>query len=259
VKKIAAANVVILMIVFIIGCVPSKPVRESKSIPPGRVIKKVEANRRKISSFRATGVLAITSPKITAKANFEVLIKKPDSVKISIYGPFGIELAHALITERSYQFYDPMNKRLYTGQNKEGVIEKILKVDLAFDDLMDALSGSVNLTNKLSSEPAGFDITEDSYILSFEGNNKRSNIYNIDNETLALNSYSVVSDKGKSILKGSYSNFKFYNDVPVPFNSRIEYSEKDQILDIEYRKIEVNIDDLEFNLLLPTDIEVVEW
>lgn len=258
-KKYAASIVVFLIVVFVVGCVPSKPVREAKSIPPGRVIKKVEANRRKISTFRATGILAITSPKISAKANFEVMLKKPDSVKISVYGPFGIELAHALITDRSYKFYDPMNKKLYTGQNREGVIEKILKVNLTFDDLMDALSGSVNLTNKLASVPSHFDITENSYILSYDGVNKRSSVYDIDIESLALNSYNVMSEDGKSILKGSYRNFKYFNDVPVPFNSRIEYAEKDQTLDIEYRKINVNEDDLDFILSLPTDIEVIEW
>ena len=253
-------TLVSLMLSFLFACVPSKPVREIKEIPPSRVIKKVEANRRKISTFRATGIIDVNSPSISAKANFEVLIKKPDSLKISVYGPFGIELAQAVVTPTEYQFYDPINRKVYRGNNREGIIEKILKVDLSFDDLMDALSGSVNLSKNLREDPDQFDITEDSYHLTYiNEKNKQSGTYVIDNKSLALLSYKILSSANEPVLEGEYRNFKILNEVPVPYNSKISYAGKNQNLDIEYRSVEINTDISDLSLHLPSDVQVVEW
>lgn len=188
------------------------------------------------------------------------MIKKPDSVKLAVYGPFGIELAQMIVTPTEFQFYDPMNNKLYTGKNKAGIIEKILKVDLTFDDLMDALSGSVNLTKNLRENPDQFDITEKYYNLSYKNDkNDQMSVYTIDNETLALLTYKILSSDYTPILTGEYRNFKMYNEVPVPYNSKITYEGKNQSLDIEYRSVEINNDISDLALDLPTDIQVVEW
>ncbi len=259
-KQVLELFVVIFFLGLLFGCVPSKPVRELKEIPASRVIKKVEANRRTISTFRATGIIDVNTSQINAKANFEVQIKKPDSVKISIYGPFGIELAQAVVSPRAFQFYDPVNRTLYAGENKEGIIEKILKVDLSFDDLMDAFSGSVNLSENLREDPDNFDITEEAYMLTYlDPVNNQSNIYEIDNESLALLSYTILSETKNILLKGNYSNFKMFGEVPVPYNSKIEYSDKNQSLDIQYRTVEINKEISDFSLNLPTDVQIVEW
>ena len=82
----------ILLVLFftaalvITSCVPSKPVHDDEKIlPADRLIKRLEANRRKIKTFQGTGILNINTPEINAKANFEVVLKKPDSVKVSIW------------------------------------------------------------------------------------------------------------------------------------------------------------------------------
>lgn len=42
---------IVLLLSFIIGCVPSKPVDEEKVFPADRLLKKLEGNRRKIKTF----------------------------------------------------------------------------------------------------------------------------------------------------------------------------------------------------------------
>ena len=98
------------------GCAPSVTNLEEESLPYDRLVKKLEGNRRKIKSFVGTGVLNVESAELTAKGNFEVNIKKPDSISISIYGPWGIDLAHAMVTKRDFVFYDVMNNVVYKGE-----------------------------------------------------------------------------------------------------------------------------------------------
>ena len=98
----------LLLLIFFEGCVPSKPAYVEEVLPADRLVKKLEANRRKIKTFEGSGILNVVSPKLEAKATFEVYLKKPDSLKFIIYGPFGIDLAQALVTNSEFTFHDIM-------------------------------------------------------------------------------------------------------------------------------------------------------
>ncbi|MGE5681271.1 MAG: hypothetical protein ACM34K_10380, partial [Bacillota bacterium] len=87
--------IITLPLVYV-GCVPSKPAEEAEIVPSDRLIKKLEANRRKVKNFEGTGSLNINTPDLNTTASFKVLLQKPDSVYLEIYGPFGIDLAQAL-------------------------------------------------------------------------------------------------------------------------------------------------------------------
>ena len=176
------SSIILISIFTVSGCVPSKPVKEEEKILPAeRLIKKLEANRRKIKTFEGSGVLNIETPQIEAKANFEVILKKPDSVKVSIYGPFGLDLAHALVSKNDFIFYDVIRNDVYVGGVEQEVLKKIFKVDLTFDDLMDAFAGAVNLTDKLRRNPNDYKINSDEYVLTyFDRRTSKESIYKIN-------------------------------------------------------------------------------
>ncbi len=124
----------VLLIVFsvisqiFVGCVPAKQMREKTVITSSRLIKKIEANRRKIRTFSATGILNIESPEFSGKGNFEVILKKPDSIRVSIYGPFGIDLAQILVTKSDFTYYDVLKNKVNKGEKRNGILKKILKM-----------------------------------------------------------------------------------------------------------------------------------
>ena len=73
-------------------------------------------------------------------------------------GPFGIELAQALVTNKSFVFYDALHNTAYEGESTDEVLKNIFKIDLPFNDLLDAFIGSVNLTSKLYKQPTGYSV-----------------------------------------------------------------------------------------------------
>ena len=213
------------------SCVPSKPVEEDRELSPDRLIKKLEANRRKIKTFEGSGVLNINTARIEAKANFEVLFKKPDSIKISIFGPFGIDLAQVLVTKENFMFFDVIHNELYRGINKAGILEKIMKINIDFDDLMDAFAGAVNLTDKLRMEPDRFQTTDDKYILTYiDRNSSKMSIYEIATENLAITNYQLFQNNRDLLFEGVYSDFKNFEGVPVPYNTLVS---DNQILELK--------------------------
>lgn len=259
-RKLVIILALVIGISVLDGCIPSKPVREERTLSADRLIKNLEANRRKIKTFKANGVISVESSAINAKSNFEVLLQKPDSIKISFYGPFGVDLAHALITQRHFQFYDVINNRLYEGMNKSGIIKQILKVDLSFDDLIDALAGSVNLTDKLRSEPDKFENDASDYNLTYDDSSAgKQSVYTIRIDDLGITGYQLKKINGNVLLEGKYGEFKSFDEVPVPYKISLLEKSNNQKLNIEYRNIEVNKNIGSLKLTVPEDVDVIQW
>ena len=80
---------------LITGCVPSQPTEEFELLPSERLTNKLEANRRKIKSFEGTGTIFVNTPSMDNSATFRKILQKPDSIYLTIMGPFGSELAQA--------------------------------------------------------------------------------------------------------------------------------------------------------------------
>ena len=259
-KKIILFLSLIVLVLEFSACSPSKPAEDVRMMSPDRLIKKLEANRRKIKTFDGNGSLMIVSPAVNAKSSFEVQIKKPDSMKVSFYGPFGIDLAQVLITPNYFQFYDIINNTLYQGKMRRDVMKQLLKIDLPFDSIIDAFAGSVNLTGKLRSEPDSYENVDDLFRLTYKDSvNSLNEIYMVRGDNLAITGNTVQNNLGRVILEGKYSLFKDYEEVPVPFEINLEDLQNKQRMKVEYKNIKVNEPVSGFKIDLPNDVKVVEW
>lgn len=256
---------ILLTLTFILpfivnGCIPSKPTEEVEILPSERLIKRLEANRRKVKNFEGFGTISISSPELNANASIKVILQKPDSLYFEIYGPFGIDLAQAVITNESFLFYDIMNNKVYRGNNNSEALKNIFKLDISFNDLLEALTGAVNLTPKLSSEPSDYNVVYDKYILTYD--DQLSEVitrYYIDIRDLVITEYQLLDRSENVFLDGVFSKFSVLESIPVPFNTNIKYHKQNQSIKIEYRKAEINKDNLKLTMEIPTDAEVEEW
>jgi len=257
--KIFKAVSLLLISIFVFSCVPSKPVYEEEVLPADRLIKKIEANRRKIKTFEGSGVLNVVSPQLEAKATFEVYLKKPDSLKFIIYGPFGIDLAQALITNSEFMFYDAMKNVVYKGRSDNDILKKIFHIDLSFAELIDAFAGSVNLTNKLRLEPDKFNFTDDNYFLTYYDSlaGKQSD-YQIQIDNLAITNYKLYKMPDILMFEGIYSDFEAINKVAIPYLTTIQNKISNQKVTIDYRRINVNEEIEQLTLDIPTDAKIKE-
>ena len=261
--KLFIFSIQILVIVFTIsfyGCVPSKPIDEVEILPSERLINKLEANRRKIKNFEGIGVLSIESEQYDNSASFRVVMQKPDSIYLTILGPFGIELAQALVTKENYIFYDALENKAYTGEVNEDILRDIFKINLSFSDLMDAFVGSVNLTSNLYKQPDDYVVDYDKYILTYiDSDNELTTTYKVDIRQLSITDYKLVADDGLTDIQGKYSNFEILENVAVPFTIEIQNNIADQKLHIDYRNIVANQSNVYIDFSVPDDAIVISW
>ncbi len=244
---------------YLNGCAPSVPVQIDRMISSDRLIKRLEANRRKIKSFVGTGSISIKTSEMDATSSFQVEIKKPDSVKVSFYGPFGIDLAFALITPQNFQFYDAINNIYYKGKVKPGVMKDILKVNISFDELIDVATGSVNLTDKLRSEPNKFEAVDDLYKLTYiDSVNRKSSMYWVRPEELEIRQYQQNDSKGKNLVDTKYSDYLRVEENPIPKQINMNDLLNNQKIKIEYRTIEINREIGKLKIDIPDDAKIIE-
>jgi len=245
---------------FYQGCVPSKPIEEVEILPSERLINKLEANRRKIKNFDGVGTISIESELYDNSASFRVLMQKPDSIYFTILGPFGIELAQALVTNDDYVFYDALENIAYKGKVTDDVLWNIFKINLSFSDLLDAFVGSVNLTQNLYKQPDQYSVENEQYVLAYkEPQSNLTTTYHVDIRELGITNYSLKAEDGSVNLEGNYSRFELIDDVAIPFEIEIKNKVDNQIIKISYKDISVNSRGIKVKFNLPDDATIIQW
>ncbi|MCH7973479.1 MAG: DUF4292 domain-containing protein [Bacteroidetes bacterium] len=261
-KKLNALLLTFIIILFLSasGCAPTNIVREKASLSAERLIKKLEANRRKILTFEGSGTLIVNSNQLNTSAFFKVTLIKPDSISLLIMGPFGIELAQILVTKDDFKFYDVLHNTLFIGETNERVLKDIFRINLPFSDLMDAFIGSVNLTKHLYKEPSTYTVIEDVYKLTYADSSQNliSN-YTIDMNKLGIVDYKLIERTGNVILTGQYSKFKMIENVAVPFEIDVQNRRENQQVKIHYKKIVTNSKDISISFYIPEDVKILRW
>ncbi|HED08591.1 MAG TPA: DUF4292 domain-containing protein [Ignavibacteria bacterium] len=261
-KKLKALSLTFIIILLLgaSGCTPKQIVREKASLSAERLIKKLEANRRKILSFEGTGTLVVNSNQLNTSASFKVTLIKPDSISLSIMGPFGIELAQTLVTKNDFKFYDVLRNTLYVGETNEYILQDIFRINLPFSDLMDAFIGSVNLTEHLYKEPTKYTVIDDLYKLMYVDSSKKMiTDYTIDMNKLGIVDYKLLDQTGDVILSGQYSKFKMIENVAVPFEIDIQNRKENQQVKIHYKKIVTNSKNISISFNIPDDATILRW
>jgi outer membrane lipoprotein-sorting protein len=255
--KFILISFVLGLFVFI-GCSSTDAVYYSERIlPADRLIKKLESNRRKIKFFEANGIINVNTPDFKGKSSFEVVINKPDSAKISFYGPFGIDIAHVLVTKNKLLFYDVMQDKIYVGSNDKNFLYRLFRIDLTVNDLMSALLGSVDLSERLNKEPDEY-YTDKIYRLVYVDNpHAQKNNYFIEQKSLSLSGYSLQKLNGETILEAKYSDYNLLDGIPVPYSVNITNKIKNQSIDLSYRKISINSKNKSIKLQLPENINII--
>lgn len=259
-KSLSGIFLILLYAVITLnGCVPSKPTEETEILPSERLISKLEANRRKIASFEGTGTITVKSRELNTSATFKVTLIKPDSISLTILGPFGIELAQSLVTKDEFKFYDALQNTVYEGETSENVLKNIFRIDLSFSDMMDAFIGSVNLTKHLYKQPNKYLVDGDRYVLTYvDSTSGEVTNYRVDTRELGITEYQL-SKNGNVILDGRYSNFNDVENVAVPYDIEVRNKREDQLVTIHYKRIMANKKDVSIDFQLPGDATVIKW
>ncbi|HAB51079.1 MAG: hypothetical protein A2315_02890 [Ignavibacteria bacterium RIFOXYB2_FULL_35_12] len=261
-KLLSKAFLVLLFtsVIMFDGCVPSKPTEEVEILSSERLINKLEVNRRRIKSFEGNGTILVRNPQINNSASFRVVLQKPDSIYLTIFGPFGIELAQALVTKSHFIFYDALKNTAYEGKVDDEVLHDIFRIDLTFSELLDAFVGSVNLTNNLYKQPTNYEVIYDKYLITYvDSSSFKTSQYKVDVRELGITEYLLMDKNGEAAIEGKYSDFGIIEGVAVPYKIELRNKKENQLVTVEYKNMSANKKNIYVDFEIPEDATIIKW
>ena len=232
---------------------PQIPIREIKN--------KLNKNSSIIETLEASGTISIDSPELSNSASFDIKLKKPDTVFVKIEGPFGINVASALITRKDFIYYNAQENKAIIGPTNDLNIGAILRIKISFDELLNSFSGSFIMDDNLN-DSSNAPVENNAYVIT-EPNQLYKRKYYIEPATFTLSRYNLLDNADKSILDVNYSNYnkEVSNNVTINFPTKIKIykAEKDQTVWLEYGSKEINKHTLTFKIKVPKSAKVIKW
>jgi outer membrane lipoprotein-sorting protein len=203
------------------------------------------------------GRISIETPEIAQSGSFILTLQKPDSILINLQGPFGIKVGSALVTRTEFFFYNSLENKLITGLSSTENLNRILHVQLSFDDLLNLFAGGTFLESDLHA-PDETHVENDQFVLVFTSP-KTSRRYWIDPTTLYIQKVQILDQSGKLTLEQTFSDFEDVNGFAMPYTIRVIQPKERQRLTFTYSEILVNTEKLHFTFTIPPNAERIHW
>jgi hypothetical protein len=242
----------------LIGCRTTSPLNlGNRSISYSEVQEVTRSHHASIHSMLCEGRISIETPEIAQSGSFTLTLQKPDSVLINLQGPFGIKVGSALVTRTGFLFYNSLENKLITGLSSIENLNRILHVQLSFDDLLNLFAGGTFLESDLHA-PDETHIENDQFVFVFTSH-QTSRKYWIDPTTLFIQKVQFLDQSGKLALEQTFDDFEDINGFAIPYTIRVFQPKARQKITFTYSEILVNTEKIHFTITIPPNAERIHW
>jgi len=249
------------LIFIFLSCTSAYVGEKYSSLRLNELKQKINHNSSLIRSFEASGNISFDSPERSGSVWFDLKIKKPDTLFIKLEGPFGISVASALITRNGFIYYNAQENLAITGPSSDINIGAILRIRVSFDELINGLtSGFIFKINENDSNLAV--IVSESYLISVTAD-YGTETYFIKPGDFTVSEYRRSVGQNQTEVEVNYTSYTERNvngvNVKVPGKIVIANKPKKQTLYIDYGNIEVNNNEIQFKIKIPSSAKIIKW
>ena len=241
------------LLLFVEGCSSEKETMTERLLDGSNdVISAVNAASSVVRTFSADGSISVASPRITQSAGFRLDVKRPDSVKLVIEGPFGITVARAVFTKEHFIAYSALQNSVYEGNTdaKSGFI-KMIDVPPAL--IIDALAGIRRFAPDETS-PDSFSVSGRNYRLQFFSN-RTIKRYGVDISSNRIVSVETLNRENGTLLWRESYEYERTDSSWDPLSVTITVPEKQTTVEIVYNSVSINPDLSPLTIAVPEDAE----
>lgn len=248
----------IVLISLLAGCSSGSTTNlANRTVSALEVQEIVKANQERMHSLRGEGRISVENPALAQTASFELVLRKPDSILVNIEGPFGLKVGSALLTRQEFLFYNSLQNQLVSGSTNAVNLRRILRVNLAFDDVFNLFTGGIFLSDDLHAADETR-VEDDQFVLLYRLEDG-SRQYWIDPVSLMIRKIQSLDATGKLTLEQSFSDFQTVDSVTVPLRIRVLQPKERQRVALSYFDIAVNANPLQFPFSFPDNAQRVRW
>ncbi len=241
-------------VVLLAGCATTRKAAVDRTLLPDQIFAEVRNRNARVQTLQGEGLLTIESPEGSHNGSFDVRIKKPDSVRIELHGPFGVQAGTLLLSRDTFLYYNRMENIALTGRPNGRTLKSMFRLTMRFDEVLDALTGEFPTAGEQDSLLAT--TTDDQgYHLRYRAHDETRE-YDVDGESFVVTGYRVFDKDGRKILNAESSRIRMSDSVPLPKLLRVVFPEEQRSVTIAYDAITINRP-TECAFTLPPQAEVI--
>lgn len=236
------------------GCAHTATVIRDRSLGADEVIRRVRERDRKIRTVRGDGSITVESPEASGSGSFRADVRKPDSLKVELNGPFGVHVGTLLLSREQFMFYDWRENTATIGRPDGSTLQSIFRLKLRFDEILHAFTGEF-LPAATEDTLETFIVEEGLYVLRYRSE-EGVHEYRVDGDVFVVTSYRLLDSRGKPSLIALASRFDEVADITIPKLLRVIFPNERRSLTIAYGDLRLN-GEVQCSFVLPRQAEVI--
>lgn len=238
------------------GCATAPKPAERGTLSADEILNRVMRNGTLMKNFGAEGSMTVSTPTMNQSVGFELAARGTDSVKLSVFGPFGITVGAALFTRREFIAYNALNNTVYRGSPEHPLKMLPFLKDIPFEQFMGSLQGIHTLRSSASIDSFR-SRTDGGYSFSVVNENGTYDAFMYNSSLDRITRCTRKNSDGTSLWMVRYEYKRSESGDVVPEQVEVSIPAKESSLLIEYAGIADSGAENDFSLPYPDDAEVV--
>ncbi|HTR99889.1 MAG TPA: DUF4292 domain-containing protein [Bacteroidota bacterium] len=229
------------------SCSTHTAVTDVNAVPAEVLASRVRARDAALESMAGRGSVAFESPDRAGSAFFELALRKPDSLLVTLRGPLGIGAGFLFLSRSRYVMYNSMENRVVTGVPSAAAIRSVIPLDLTFDQIMDAFTGGFAVP---AAAPLRYTVDDGKYLLVYAKGGGTESFW-IDPEYDLVVRYELHDAAGAILMQAESSQVVTQDRSCAPRHVTVDFPDEGRHLSIHYSSLDLNAEDLSFAYSVP--------
>jgi hypothetical protein len=248
---------VCLAAVLFASCAPkrSEISLNTNETPASVLLQRVEERSQRITSLVGNGIISFDSPEISGSAAFQSNMKKPDSLLVTLTGPFGIDVGTFFLSKEKYVMYNSLENSVTTGDPKNSAIRSIIPFDLTSEQILNAFAG-VFVIRDLESNLQRYVVEDDAFVLSYASGTNTST-YWVDPQSLLVSRFEQRNTEGELLVEAKAAAFMNEENLSAARRIQIQFPKQSRQISISYRSLKLNVSDTDFSFTVPSSAKQI--
>lgn len=243
----------ILLAVVLSSCAPKRAsvVMNTEATPSGTLLRLVEEQGSKTLSLVGRGIVTFDSPELAGSASFESNMKKPDSLLVTLEGPFGIDVGTLFLSKDRYVLYNSLENSVSTGVPSTAALRTVIPFDLTYDQLLSAFAG-VFVVPDTRSELLQYAVEDEMFVLIFSCGTLRCT-YWIDPRYLLVTRFEQRDEKNDILVDARAHAFTQQGDAIAARRVQITFPSQRRQISVAYNSMSINSSETDFRYSIPSN------
>jgi hypothetical protein len=191
------------------------------------------------------------TPDQAGSGSMELRLRKPDSLLVEIFGPFGVRVAKGFVTAESFTFYNNLDNTVAAGATDAAALRSMLHVPFDFPSLLDILSGTMSFGRLADSAAIAGAENGGVYTIARHAPGGERIEYDVDLSYDAVTRRTRKDPSGRILDEVTFRDFRKKQGMYLPTVISISRPNDDENVTLVYDQLSVNEFPLDFSFSYP--------